>query len=281
MKKNKKYLIFILLAIAVITMVIVYTSSKYVLDKNTKHVQNSEQFYFESNLLKLEEETVNYNDLTGSEYEINFNIRNFLDELQITNLETKYVISVDVISPENSTITKEIKTCNKENNQEITADPNGYYTLNREKKEVHNITLKLTGLDLTNNPEYKVRITAKSSEPYVKTLSETVVIKKSEIEPYEAKTVDMGDYKKLLIKSNSYSGSLKITYDSSKLILNKNSQLLENVSENTENENKSYIILDSVKENSNYQIEFIKKSADVEILETDITVETYSTTSSN
>lgn len=269
MKKNKKYIIFLLIAIAFVTVIIIFTRGKYVLEKSTDHIQNSEQFYFESDLLEVEEKSVQYtfSEEQKSAYDINFNIMNFQDAKRFNNFDTPYKIDVKIINPDSTiTVPYEIKINEKTYDIGDENNVDNQPSLAGNTKVTDNVNVKL---DLSNvEKDIELQITAESSSPYVKKLTKIFKIKK-EI-PYETKLTDKGDYTRLSIKTNSYKGKLNISFNTTKLILE---ELYYDNNTITINNNIGSKVLD-VDENNNYEIDFIKKSnSDVITLNTDIKVE--------
>lgn len=185
MKKNKKYLIYLLIAIMLITMIIIYTRGKYNLSDKTEHVQNAEKFYFRSDLLKEVQEGIEYQNWNGeSTYNIEFKIFNYQDELQINNLLTKYKIDTEILELEPKTISKE--------KIESQVFINGTNTLTGEienTKKDDNILVKLNIKDTTIT-KIKLKITATSYYPYTKAISEEITIKKENFTPYK---IDLQD----------------------------------------------------------------------------------------
>lgn len=257
MKKNRKYLVYILFIISLITIIIVYTKGKYNVKTNTEHIQNSEKFYFKSNLLSEEEiEPIEYKNWDGKgSYEINFSLQNFQDELQINSLKTTYEVNV----------VNESKNENIEVETFINGKKNAEGEMQGKIKTTDTVTIKLnkkseaTETSTTeNNETINLDIIVTSKEPYTKKMSRNIIISKSTYSLYDVNLVeaDSKEYVKLLIQTHDFSGILNIEYDTTKAELDTYSE--KYVVEALENGEKRNIKINFEK-NKNYQIEFRKK----------------------
>lgn len=250
MKKNKKYIFYILIFICIVTAVVVYTKAKYKANNYNAYVQNSEYFYFESDILTEKGNTISFADWNGQgEYDIKFNLYNYQDLLRKNNINTEYEIETTV-STNNATTTATSTTyINNENNTKG--------TLVGKNSSTDNVVIKLNNLKETDSP-IEVKVTATSTYPYSKTISAVFEINKSTEKDYEVNVKDLGDYANLLIKTNSFNNKLKITFNSDILKLTAFNLKRDLTSDELAGK---YVILD-VTENSEYQLEFIKMNTE-------------------
>lgn len=242
MKKNRRYVIFIMFLIVVITIILYTSKSKYVLKSSSLHAENSKEFYFNSSVLNEEEKTIYYNNWDGeSEYTIKIDLANFEDVLRNTSLDIYYTVQA---TTENSNVT--IQT-NKQSENKI--DGNANTTDEIEVKIIPNGGAKID--------EIEVEVEVISTKPYKKTLKGKFVVANQIQKEYEVNIDNSNEnYAKLLILTYNYEGTLRINYNEQKCFPELKSSLYTGATKG-----QGYMEID-VKKNRNYEIYFVKKAAD-------------------
>lgn len=249
--KKKAYMIVFFIIIAIITIAIINSQSKYKMENQSMHTQNSEFFYFESDILDIETKEYTYLDYNeNEEYIINFNLCNYADELRVNNLDTQYTINTTVILPEGEIAKTYINGVETQNG---TMDPG--------IKQDDKIEIKV---NTANNSNIKIKIEAIATAPYSKNLSAIINIQEKEkIEPYQVNLLQDSetDYEKLLIKTNDFSGKLKIAYNSANTNPDPMNDLIQGSNKVKIADDIFYVEIE-IEANSNYQIDFIKNNSD-------------------
>ena len=159
MKKNKVLIIVFLLSIIILTTIISVTFSKYAIERKDTHILESDAFYFNSSLTQQEYQL---NEWNGKDVQnIKFNVKNYLDNMQITEQDIKYDIKAQITNEDAQLVNLELK------------DENGSIVTTKEESDTENTTFTVSGLTLkadttaeqiltTNN--YSISISPKNSE---------------------------------------------------------------------------------------------------------------------
>lgn len=153
-KRRNPLLLLFLTAVLLISL-IGGVAAKYLVTTQKDGVVSSAAFYFESNLLSEEGKTYTLNAGTES---VSFQVRNYADELRISETEIAYTVTASGCTVEN-----------------------GSGTLSGDEKDGETVVLK----GLTNGGTYVVEV--KGTGGYSKTLTATFVVR----------SVDTGFYKYL------------------------------------------------------------------------------------
>lgn len=254
----EKYKKFLLICIVIIIIsAIASTIAKYFLKYQDITEADATRFYFSSNALDTTAKQYNYYDWNGkSEYNIEFELYNYEDELRYSNFEIPYEVNikadsedVDIKCSIDGVVTKE-GTLKSENS-----------------KEYNRVKLTITPRDgVEISKPIQISVDVKTDSMYEKILSGIFNLNINNNNPFDVNLKSENDYEKLIITTYSYKGNIKIKYNSTKLML-----FTDNIEGITTTDDG--VIL-NVKSNSNYQIEFIKLTTDSVELGTDIVIET-------
>lgn len=241
MKKNKVLIIVFLLSIIILTTIISVTFSKYAIERKDTHILESDAFYFNSSLTQQEYQL---NEWNGKDVQnIKFNVKNYLDNMQITEQDIKYDMKAQITNEDAQLVNLELK------------DENGSIVTTKEESDTENTTFTVSGLTLkadttaeqiltTNN--YSISISPKNSEleegkiinvkleisstePYTKEITSNIKLTVHTVSNYVGNIIesDNGEYIKLNIKVNNPEKDLNIKYDNTKLELDKSNYLLD------------------------------------------------------
>ena len=253
---NKKNNIILIISIVFILLIILIgrTTAKYVMEKMTTRNIESSKFYFE-----WENDDMG----TGKNYtisldpekakQINFSVKNYIDNLQYTKENIKY--KIDATSASDKISTKILDS----SNNEITSD--SILTLSGNSISKNNYTLIITpNKTLNAGDEIDIILKITSTTPYVKEMSSNIKIKVVKSEEYTTNFISKDNYVILEINTNHIENDIKIQYDNSKLILDKSYALVNKIEETSINSVNNFTIPSSeIKDKSNYKIIFIKK----------------------
>lgn len=254
-KKMKIDIRILIFDVAIIFFFIFAVSmSKYVFKLKDEHQIESSAFYFASDIAGIEKKFFSTENWNGdSELQINFDVENYENQSLITKKDIKYTISVEKIDDTNNEITAEIYKYNTKISGEQTLNGNALSTNDYViKVSKNNSTITATAFNL------KVKITSVS--PYKKELVGNIKINIPQ-ENNEISTLlkDNGDYVSLSIKTNDYLEDKIITYDTTKLVLDRANILLKDISiKSSENTNIFIITKSSFEKDSEYEINFVK-----------------------
>lgn len=254
-KKMKIDIRILIFDVAIIFFFIFAVSmSKYVFKLKDEHQIESSAFYFASDIAGIEKKFFSTENWNGdSELQINFDVENYENQSLITKKDIKYTISVEKIDDTNNEITAEIYKYNTKISGEQTLTGNALSTNDYViKVSKNNSTITATAFNL------KVKITSVS--PYKKELVGNIKINIPQ-ENNEISTLlkDNGDYVSLSIKTNDYLEDKIITYDTTKLVLDRANILLKDISiKSSENTNIFIIAKSSFEKDSEYEINFVK-----------------------
>lgn len=288
MKKNKIILIVFCAIAIIVTTIISATYSKYVLERKETHVVESNAFYFNSNLTQTEYKINEWNG--NDEQNINFNVKNYLDNVQVTEQDIIYNLEAKIDKTEAELVNIEIK------------DETGKTISKIEQDETENTLAKVENLSLkagdsaeqilrTNN--YSISVTPKSekieegkiinvqlkitsTEPYTKEMTSNIKLTVHTVANYVGNLIvaDNGEYIKLNVKVNNPEKDLNIKYDNTKLELDKSNYLLDKIYPITQTTMNSFTIPKGNLEKGNtYEITFIKKTEDKIEYGTDVIVD--------
>lgn len=255
-KKTKtyktKYMAILFIATLIILGGILIARSKYVLKSDTIGLIQADNFYFNSY-------TLGETEIQISSENIELKLFNYDDALRTSNANIEYEIKTEIISPKDENITTKININGEEKSS-------GTLIGGTQSTDIIKIEVENNG---TSVDTATVRVYAIAKVPYTKTISAIYNMKKSE-DPsgegnYEINLKSEEEYENLLIKTTSYSGTLKITFDNTKLKLydekKDNISLSGNIA--TINTEKS----------TNYSVKFIKLTSSKINLNEDIKVE--------
>lgn len=257
--KKKKNPIFIL-ALIVLTSITIYTFAKYVIEISDIHIQTAKQFYFNSDTLQVENPTYLLYDWNGEDiYTIEINLRNYQDSLRYTNENIEYKIEA---------------TSGNENVSITTSLTNNAGTLQGGSEAEESISIDVESIAKVNEGEFiEVFVTANATSPYEKTLKATFRIYVQKTDKYEAKLLheDNLQYANLFIENKDEVSNITIKYDNTKVILDTNNVLLNNINISTEGTQSSINII--MERNCNYVVGFIKNTDAEIVFGTDILIE--------
>lgn len=261
MKKQKKKNPLFILSLVIICSIAIYSFAKYVIEIPDIHIQKAKQFYFESDILKLENPTYLLYDWNGEDtYTLEIDLKNYQDELRYTNDSIEYQINV---------------TSENENINLSTSLQSNAGTLQGGSQTEEKINIYVDSTTQISEGEFvDVLVTANSTSPYEKTLTATFRIYVQKAEKYEVICLEDENlqYVNLYIANKDEDTQITIKYDNTKLILDTNNELLNDIKVTTgDTENEFNFTLER---NCNYIIGFIKSNSDTEIvLGTDILIE--------
>lgn len=270
-KNNKKIKInikiFLIVILALSFLILSITMAKYILKIEKINQIESETFYFKSNIANNGEANYTKEWEGTSNLEITFNVENYENQKLITKEDINYNIELEKINDNNNEIIAKIY----ENNKEIT----GVQTLTGNAADTNEYTLKITNNKELTLDEYKIKVKITSTSPYKEEIIGNITIKvirnNNEI---NTELIDNEDYVTLSIEMNDYVEDKTITYDKSKLDIDRANELLSDIKIETTNNTNSFTVAKSKFEtNRKYEINFVKKEASASIEEgTDITI---------
>lgn len=251
MKKRSKRIILILVVMLIFVATATLTLGKYVYNNAWNYYLSSKGFYFESDLLDINEKKNALLKWDGSN--IKFEVKNSQNNKLISEYDISYKITCEVLGEEssyikcnlnetsssvfNGTLATTSKCLNKVDDVDVTSfskaecEVNGY-TWNEEvisKKNAFNLELT----DPTKNiDEVSVKVTAESITPYHQTLIGIFNINKAEnVEEIITSYQQYMDYDELFIINTTASDKcISINFDSSKYSVDLNDgQILESL----------------------------------------------------
>ena len=212
MKKNKVLIIVFLLSIIILTTIISVTFSKYAIERKDTHILESDAFYFNSSLTQQEYQL---NEWNGKDVQnIKFNVKNYLDNMQITEQDIKYDMKAQITNEDAQLVNLELK------------DENGSIVTTKEESDTENTTFTVSGLTLkadttaeqiltTNN--YSISISPKNSEleegkiinvkleisstePYTKEITSNIKLTVHTVSNYVGNIIESDNYNDLNYK---------------------------------------------------------------------------------
>lgn len=273
-KINKRILIIMVILICVIFIAGSY--SKYIKKEENIHIQGANEFYFESNIAESEEgKEYNISKWNGEKKEIKFKITNYTDKLQKTedqNENSTYKISAKVTTNENLV---EVKIKNAQGVEITDNDTISNLDFNEEE-----YTLSIVAKDigqLTTGQEFDVNLELTSIEPYAKKLIANIKLTYSKVSnrdtcEQELQEAENGEYVKLNIRINEVQ-DITIKYDNTKLMLDKSSNIVNDIEVNEAGNTSSFTIpKGKLRQEENYEIYFMKKQSGTIVLGTDIQI---------
>lgn len=246
-KLNIKIIIFVIVIIPFLILSI--TLAKYTFKVEDTHQIESSAFYFNSDIIG-NYETEEWNG--DNDLEINFSVKNYENNNLITNGNITYNIEVEKLNDTNNEISAKIY----ENNVEVS----GEQVLTGNSLNSKSYVLKISKNNNITANEFNLKIKINSVSPYKQELIGNVKINilKSNNEINTA-IEDKGEYVALKISTNDFIDNKTITFDNTKLILDKANILLDNIKITTNGNTSSFTIQKSDFEtNMNYEINFIK-----------------------
>lgn len=272
---NRTIIVFLfVLMLIIFSFLISKTLSKYEFIKQETHIQESTQFYFESNLLKEEEKIYKINNWSGNKGEtqiIQFDIRNYTNNLLKSESDILYNITTNVLNNEDNIISVNIK--NSAN--EIISDDN-ICTIKAENGFItEDYTLEiLANEQIANGRVFEIELVVNSISPYTKTLKTKIIVEVNRVENYETALTNSsnGEYAVLNIKVYEPQKNITIQYDKLKLILDKSACIVNDLLVTEDTLNSFTIPKEKLEKGKSYDIYFVKLQEDI-ILGTDIKVE--------
>lgn len=248
LKEHKNIVIFSTIVVIITLAIITQTLSKYILKQKNFQAVVATKFYFESNLLNVDGKDNNFYNWDGkSNYDIEFDISNFEDELRYDTQDISYTINIE----NNSGASVDCFINGEQTN-------NGVLIANKKTIDKIKLTIK-TESEITDKVTFNISVTSKS--PYSKILTGTFNVNVNQ-KDYDINLIEEKDYEKLIIATYNYNEKFKIKYDPEKLML---------YTDNLEKSDDGDIF--KAEKNSNYKIEFIKLTTNKINLGTDIIVE--------
>ena len=280
-KVNKKSIFFVfslVLCILVISL-IVKSLSKYIINQKDLHVGQSIPFYFESSIADVGNDKIyNNKEWDGSSpLKINFNVKNYSNNLLKTNDNITYNVKAEVINDNGDVINDdnlELKVYNSLN--EVVLEDDICMLLGSDLKEdSYQLEINPKVDKLENGKKIKVKLIITSTVPYTKEINSIINIEVNNLPSYNANLLDEKnkEYVTLNLKINK-AQDIVINYDNTKLMLDKSNYIVNDVEvDKNENTNLFTIKQDMIKKCTNLEINFIKLKNDSDIiLGTDIIV---------
>ena len=252
-QQNRKVII---VAIVIISFLILSgTMAKYIFKVEDVHTIESASFYFNSDI------DGNYtNEWNGAEsLEIGFSVSNYENQNLVTNEDILFNLEAEKQDDTNNEVTSKIY----EKNTEVA----GEQTITGGAATTKNYVLRITKNSEITNDEFNIKLKINSLSPYKKELVGNIKINilKSN-DSIDTAFEDKGEYVTLKINTNDFIESKTISYDNTKLTLDKANVLLQNLNITTNNGVNSFIIpkanFETKKE---YEIIFIKNDNSSEI----------------
>ena len=249
MRKRK---IVILIAVIVSFLVLSVTMAKYIFKVEDAHQIESAVFYFNS-------------DIDGNFYtekwsgtvplEIEFSVNNYENQNLVTNENIIFNLEAEKQDDTNNEITAKIY----EKNTEIS----GEQTLIGGTATTKKYILKIIKNSEITVDEFNIKLKIKSSNPYKKELVGNIKINiQKSNNTINTELEDNEEYVTLKIDTNDFIENKTITFDDTKLILDKANSLLQNVIIST---NSFTIPKANFEINKKYEIIFIKTDNSSEI----------------
>lgn len=256
-QQNRKIIIVIIVIISLLILSV--TMAKYIFKVEDIHTIESAKFYFNSNL------DGNYtNEWDGeNNLEIGFSVSNYENQDLVTNENIVFNLDAEKEDDVNNEIIAKIY----ENNAEITKAQ----TIVGGTATTKNYVLKITKNSEIIANEFNIKLKIDSLSPYKKEIISNINIKmKKENNEITTSLEDNGEYVTLKINTNDFLEDKSITFDNTKLILDRANTLLQNINDST---NSFAIPKANFEKNKEYEIVFIKKDNSSEIeLGRDITI---------
>ena len=247
MKKHKKYLVLIIFIVAIIGVIFYgFTYAKYISNSVWNYYLKSKGFYFTSDELKYQVTSKNTNTSWDGE-KVNFTIKNSQNLDLVTEYDITYTASCNVIGDSASYATCKmngsetnnfsgilptIQSCYNDtiDNVDVTSynktncELSGYKWINQvSSKELYfEVVLTDESKSLDN---VTVSVNVSSTAPYSKDLSGEFILSKSNLEEENVilKYLNFSTYDKLtVINSYSIDKCIKVNWDASKIIIDKN-----------------------------------------------------------
>lgn len=256
-QQNRKIIIVIIVIISLLILSV--TMAKYIFKVEDIYTIESAKFYFNSNL------DGNYtNEWNGAEsLEIGFSVSNYENQNLVTNEDILFNLEAEKQDDTNNEVTSKIY----ENNAEVS----GEETLIGGTATIKNYVLKITKNSEITSDEFNIKVKINSISPYKKEIVSNIKIKmKKSNNEISSALENNGEYVTLKINTNDFTESKTISYDNTKVTLDKANILLQNVNIGAGN---FTIPKANFETNKEYEIIFIKNDNSSEIeLGKDITI---------
>lgn len=167
--------------------------AKYVNEKNNDIVYEAKNFYFESDLLSDNTNPKAYTYEKGRD-SIVFSLKNNIDELRFSDVETQYVVNITDIHGNN------------------VQDKSGN-NIEQKTGKLSNNNIEEQIIEFTNLPSGTYLITAKAVKPYERTLKASFVLSEKEEDIiYEIHDSANSPILQLTIQTEDYSGDINISW---------------------------------------------------------------------
>lgn len=171
------------------------TLAKYINNKTTDLIYEAKKFYFESDLLTDNTNLAAYTYSVGSDT-IKIEIKNNIDELRYSEVETKYEIKITDIHGNSI----------KDKDGNVVSTINGTLSKNQMDKDI---------VEFTNLPTGNYVVIAQALSPYTKTIQASFVLtEKQEELSYTVNDSQESPILQITVLSEDYSGNVKITWPS-------------------------------------------------------------------
>ena len=275
-KKNvvKLSIILAIIIFLIIQFVIAIISSRYTLKRENIHGYESGHFYIKSDLEGNEDNTYNYFWNQADLGSITLTVKNNENFSLYSNGELRYTINAEIIDDIEMANLIDVNVCDYYTGNELTGEQFLYERSNDFHMFTCDFSKRSGTIDLGR--EFRIKITISANSPYTKQIESFINVKVVEFRDYEFNLVNSAnnEYVTLDINVHSVSEDLTISYDNTKLQLDLNGLLLNDLTLTTNNNITSFTISSStLLENSNYEIIFIKSNNQNNIqLGTDIIV---------
>lgn len=252
-QQNRKIII---VAIVIISFLILsVTMAKYIFRVEDVHQIESTTFYFNSDIAQNEESYYTEEWDGTNTLEISFSVNNYENQNLVTNEDITFSLEAEKQNDINNEITAKVYDKNVE--------AIGTQMLAGGTATTKNYVLKISKNSEITADEFNIKLKINSVSPYKKELIGNIKINilKSNNE-IKTSLEDNGEYVSLKINTNDVTESKTISYDNTKLTLDKANVLLQNVNVNT---NSFTIPKANFEANKEYEIIFIKNDNSSEI----------------
>ena len=239
-KKHSRLLVYILVGLAVFSSLIVGTYAKYTMGQQTDGYISSPNFYFTSDLLKETAAQYTLNPGIDGTAEISFEVRNFADDLRISDKKINFTLKV---SPSNGVTVKVGES--KQSTGSLAVGSTGS-------------AAKITVSGLQNGKTYDISVTGNAG--FSTTLKAKVTVRPDDKNVYMHIDDNHAEYVLLTVWNQNISGEAQISFPTG-LIPDNSDSAMKGVSNFSEGRYESATFKDAVnfsKSFSTYVYRFFK-----------------------
>lgn len=223
MKKHKKVKkIKIIIAIFILFIAItISVFGRYIYNGARELYLTSKQFYFSSDILKVNGAEYEYDNWGGVDaYPISFELYSYSNKLSRLNYDLNYTVTCESLNPD--------KIDCKIGNVDGEASKEGTIYVSNDNTERLTIYVK-PKTTINEGETVKIRISATTKEPYKKTISCEISLNvKSENISYSIEDTENKDYAILkIVNGNSNTTRINVKFDSTELRLDSNDEIYQ------------------------------------------------------